>query len=121
MRDCGSCNACCSGYLTGEVDSVGFGSGVMCSKLQNQRCTIYSNRPAMCSNYFCAWSQGLLPEWMRPDKIGVVVSVERKDETQFLNVIYSGALDPTIESHIHAFTTANHSFYKKTKVIPIKS
>ena len=42
----------------------------------------------MCRDYQCAWSQHLFDNDMRPDQIGLMVSVENGlDNEQFLKVI----------------------------------
>lgn len=86
---CGDCTACCDGNLVGEVFGIPFGQGTPCSFLLNKSCSIYSFRPDMCKNYQCAWSQGLFPEWMKPNQCGVLISVEHDGLKlcQFLKVI----------------------------------
>jgi Fe-S-cluster containining protein len=50
-------------------------------------CHIYPDRPKCCVDYQCAWSQHLLPEHLRPDQSGVLVSVEQRDGVQFFKVV----------------------------------
>lgn len=87
FRPCEQCNACCKGQLAGSVYDVPFGFGKPCSFLVREKCTIYEDRPAMCKNYQCAWSQHLFPEECRPDKIGIMVSVENGVDKQYLKFI----------------------------------
>lgn len=88
FRPCGDCNACCSGQLLGDVYGFEMGCGKPCSFLLGGKCTIYEDRPNMCRNYQCAWSQSLFDEEFRPDKTGLMVSVENGlDNQQYLKVI----------------------------------
>lgn len=48
----------------------------------------------MCRSYQCAWSQGLFTADLRPDLIGLMVSVEVGQEGQFLKVIQT---KPTVD------------------------
>jgi len=86
-RPCGECTACCDGQLLGSAHGNPFGHNNPCVFLVKKVCEIYPHRPTCCVNYQCAWSQHLLPEHMRPDQSGVMVSVERNGQTQFLKVI----------------------------------
>lgn len=87
VRPCGSCTACCDGQLLGSAHGNPFGHSHACVFLVKKVCNIYPDRPKCCVNYQCAWSQHLLPEHMRPDQSGVLVSVERRDGVQFLKVV----------------------------------
>lgn len=120
MRECGECQACCSGLLIGSARGSFFGNLIPCKFLENE-CTIYSDRPETCRRYYCAWAQELLPEWTRPDKTGVIVSVETRKGFQYLNVISKADIKPDLLSEINKFTTENNTFFKITKVIPIGS
>ena len=97
-----------------------FGNMVPCKFLEKE-CTIYSDRPETCRRFYCAWAQELLPEWTRPDKTGAVVSVETKQNLQYLNVISEKDIEANLLAEINKFTTENNTFFKITKVIPIGS
>lgn len=86
MRPCGECTKCCE-ILYGNTYGHEFGNGVPCKFLGECGCNIYKVRPEFCIKYYCAWSQELLPEEMRPDKCGVLVSVENKEGSQYLRVM----------------------------------
>jgi Fe-S-cluster containining protein len=87
FRECGECTACCS-WLEGDAFGWKFGCGQSCKFLKEGKCNVYNVRPEVCRNYQCAWSQHLLPEEMRPDKCGYIVSVEFNDQIgQYLKVI----------------------------------
>ncbi len=86
MRSCGECTACCT-WLQGNAYGWKFGDGKSCKFLCETGCSVHKARPKVCEEYFCAWVQELLPEEMRPDKCGVLVSVENRDIGQYLKLI----------------------------------
>lgn len=94
MRDCDSCTACCT-WLKGESYGWEFGGGKSCKFLGDGGCGIYDIRPDTCKRYFCAWAQELFDYDMRPDKCGILASVEQGDRGQYLKImeITKGALD----------------------------
>jgi Fe-S-cluster containining protein len=87
FRECGDCTECCSGHLIGDAHGNKFGNGRKCIFLVQEKCTIYTTRPETCHKYQCAWSQSLFDEDMRPDKFGLMVSVEVKTGERLLRVI----------------------------------
>lgn len=125
FRPCGDCTACCDGFLIGEAKGKPFGDGKPCEFLISKKCTIYSDRPQMCRNYQCAWTQFVLPEWMKPNLCGVMVSVEYDKETgkQFLKVIeMREEIEYNVYSTIETFTKNNGTYWIRVpykKVIPI--
>jgi len=86
FRSCGDCTACCS-WLVGDSFGWKFGSGKSCKFLECNGCGVHKARPEVCRDYQCAWSQELLPEEMRPDKCGFLVSVEQNGNGQYLKVL----------------------------------
>ena len=86
MRECGDCTACCT-WLVGSAYGHEFGGGKSCKFLCESGCSVHKARPNVCMNYFCAWAQELLPEEMRPDKCNILVSVELRENEQYLKVI----------------------------------
>jgi Fe-S-cluster containining protein len=99
MRSCEECTKCCE-LLYGSAYGHEFGNGIKCKFLGNCGCKIYKVRPNVCRNYFCAWAQELLPEEMRPDKCGVLVSVEEKDNKKFLKVIGESSINNDIITYL---------------------
>lgn len=89
FRPCGDCTGCCIGQLAGEIYGRKMWPGKPCDFLICGKCTIYEDRPVSpCQKFQCAWSQHLFDEDMRPDKIGIMVSVETaKDGSQFLRLV----------------------------------
>lgn len=116
FRECGECNLCCTGFMSGEVNRIAFGGLYPCAYLKTS-CEIYDNRPNMCRNYQCAWSQYILPEHMRPDLINTIVSVERKNGVQYLRAISTEQISDEVAKELDAFTSTHNSFWKKTIVI----
>lgn len=85
MRSCGDCTACCS-WMKGSAYGYEFGGGKSCKFLCKTGCDVHKVRPKVCEGYFCAWSQELLPEEMRPDKCEVLASVENNENEQYLRL-----------------------------------
>ena len=86
MRPCGDCTACCT-WLGGSAYGYEFGGGKSCKFLCETGCGVHKARPKVCEGYFCAWSQELLAEEMRPDKCEFLVSVEKNEKSQYLKVL----------------------------------
>ena len=86
MRPCGECTACCT-WLIGDAYGWEFGNGKSCRFLCEKGCSIHKIRPEECQKYFCAWSQELIDEEFRPDKCGVLISVEQNENGQYLKVL----------------------------------
>ena len=119
MRNCEECQACCQGYVQGSTRGSWFGNLKPCKYLVNE-CTIYEDRPSQCRNYFCAWTQELLPIEMRPDKIGVVVSVEVDGQgKQYLKAIHKNPLDQDFLDEINRFVKEHNTYFTSVRVIPI--
>jgi Fe-S-cluster containining protein len=72
--------------LKGTAYGYEFGGGKSCKFLCKTGCDVHKARPKVCEGYFCAWAQELLPEEMRPDKCGVLVSVENNNNGQHLRL-----------------------------------
>jgi len=70
LRSCEGCNACC---IVFRIDALEKAPGIPCEHLAGKRCGIYLDRPQTCRNYHCPWIRGLLPNWMKPAKCGVLV------------------------------------------------
>ena len=85
MRPCGDCTACCT-WLKGTAYGYEFGGGKSCKFLCETGCTVYKARPKVCEGHFCGWAQELLPEEMRPDKCGVLATVEDNPNGQHIKL-----------------------------------
>ena len=88
IRECGECDLCCR-YLTHEVYGQDVTPNNPCRFIKNG-CSIHPNRPAQCKRYQCFWVQGVLPEWMFPKDIGIIVSVKNWYDGQWLEVSNAG-------------------------------
>lgn len=115
FRPCESCHACCSGILSGNTYGNKYGNSKPCVFLVNKLCSIYNDRPNSCHKYQCAWSQNLLPEWMRPDKCGLLVSVEiDSNNQQYLKVVeMKFPIDYDSYNEIQKFCDSNNTYYVK--------
>jgi hypothetical protein len=75
-RTCGSCTACCDGWLQIEVRGHHVRRGEPCPFSVEHQCSIYSERPQHpCREFICGWltASSPLPEWMRPDKSDMIM------------------------------------------------
>ena len=88
IRECGECDLCCN-WLSHNVYGQQITLDSPCRFLNNG-CSIHPNRPAQCKRYFCMWAQGVLPEWMFPKDLGIIVSVKNWPYGQWLEVIEAG-------------------------------
>jgi hypothetical protein len=113
MKECGECTACCDGWLISNSYGNKFGNGIPCLFLCDKKCSIYNTRPETCSKYQCAWSQGLFPDWMKPTKSNVLISVEfDNNRKQFLKVIKMKTdIEQTIIDFIENWVKENNTYY----------
>ncbi len=75
-RQCGTCTACCDGWLKIEVYGHQVDRGKPCPFSSGQCCTIYPTRPQdPCREFICGWlaRNSPLPEWMRPEKSNLIL------------------------------------------------
>jgi hypothetical protein len=75
-RTCGSCTACCDGWLRIEVRGHHIHAGKPCPFSIGHRCSIYTERPQEpCREFVCGWlvASSPLPEWMRPDRSDMIM------------------------------------------------
>ncbi len=86
MRDCNGCTACCT-WLVASIYGWEIGNGKSCKFLECNGCGVHKARAKVCKEYFCAWAQELFPEEMRPDKCGIIASVERNQNGQYLKIV----------------------------------
>lgn len=75
MNECGSCQECCKGTLTGMTQV----NNSKCQHLCNG-CSIYNDRPKECVQYNCGWKRDpSMPLWMRPDKSRTIINSHTSD------------------------------------------
>lgn len=75
-RQCGSCTACCDGWLETEIDGNPVTVGKPCRHSTKRGCGIYETRPQFpCRDFSCGWiiPDSPLPDWMRPSQCGAIV------------------------------------------------
>lgn len=76
-KECGTCTACCEGWLKGVVRGHEMYRGKACHFLGCNGCTIYKDRPQEpCRNFECVWlkdEKGVIPEWMKPELSKVII------------------------------------------------
>ena len=87
-RECGECDICCK-WLSHDVYGQLVSPNNPCRFIKNG-CSIHPNRPHQCKTYYCMWAQGVLPEWMYPKDIGVIVSVKNWPQGKWLEVMECG-------------------------------
>lgn len=95
-RQCGTCTACCEGWLSSRV--VKMQPGKPCKHCTVQGCAIYETRPEEpCRTFVCGWLQddSPLPDQLRPDLSGVIVKLKWKWRGQnVISAIPTGAKIP---------------------------
>lgn len=70
-RSCEGCTACCTTHAILELKKPYFES---CKHQCATGCSIYSNRPPSCRDYYCQWRLGKIGG-ERPDKSGIVIDI----------------------------------------------
>ena len=72
-RQCDGCTACCEGWLKAEALGKMFFPGQPCHWKGCDGCTVYEQRPPVCSDFQCAWKiNHFLPEWFKPTVSNVI-------------------------------------------------
>jgi hypothetical protein len=86
-RQCGDCSACCH---VAEVKE-GIVNKPACSACPflNRGCTLFDEptRPLVCSSFQCSWLRSYGNDSDRPDKSGVMVSVNHMNGGTWINVM----------------------------------
>ncbi|WP_133030822.1 YkgJ family cysteine cluster protein [Sphingomonas sp. PP-CE-1G-424] len=81
-RECGDCTACCT-ELTVNTPEFAKPAGIPCIHLSGEGCDIHAVRPRICRTWFCAWRRvASLPDEARPDRSGLLVSLNFVDRPQ---------------------------------------
>lgn len=72
-RKCDGCTACCEGWLAAEALGKRFFPGQPCHWMGCSGCTVYEDRPEVCSAFSCAWKDThFLPEWFKPTESKII-------------------------------------------------
>jgi hypothetical protein len=75
-RACGTCTACCDGWVAGVIEGHEMKPGTPCHFRGEGSCTIYERRPQHpCRDFVCGWLEPAspFPEEFRPDRLGVMI------------------------------------------------
>ena len=115
-RSCGTCTQCCKGWLYGEAYGHEFKPGTPCHFLSMENaCTIYENRPKVCSKYRCAWLlYDYFPEWLKPNQSNVLISMNESQGFKYYYVRETGQkMDSRVLSWLvtHCLTTGKNMCY----------
>lgn len=95
-RSCGSCTACCEGWLDGVAHDRHFWPGRPCHFVTNKGCSIYKDRPDNpCKTFNCAWLvDNKIPEWLKPNQSKVIIVRREKQGISYLSVSEAGSKMP---------------------------
>jgi hypothetical protein len=109
-RSCGSCTACCDGWLTANIRGHDVRPGVPCHFRGAGGCTIYQDRPAdPCAEFVCGWllNGSPFPESFRPDRLGVIILAKRwRDGIAYVLAPAGRAPDAKLLDWMREYSTA---------------
>jgi|688.fasta_scaffold402377_2 hypothetical protein len=117
-RSCDGCTMCCQGWLSGDAWGHKFYRGKPCGWLGSSGCSVYEARPYNpCVTFQCTWKSNLaLPEWLKPDRSGVIVIPAWTDELYYLRVIQSNR---PVEQRIHDWAQQHSDKTGVSIVVPV--
>lgn len=75
-RECGSCTACCEGWLAGNIHGHEMKPGTPCHFVRQGGCSIYEQRPITpCRQFICGWMRpgNPFPESFKPTESSVII------------------------------------------------
>jgi hypothetical protein len=96
QRQCGSCTACCDGWVKGEIFGHAMMPGQPCHFRGEGCCTIYERRPQNpCRSFICAWLQpgSPFPEEFQPNRLGVLI-IPARWRGEIAYILSSAGRDP---------------------------
>jgi len=96
QRHCGTCTACCDGWVEGTIRGYEMKEGVQCHFRGDGCCTIYDERPQEpCRRFICGWlaKSSPFPDSFRPDRLGVMI-VGTKWRNRPAYILRSAGRDP---------------------------
>ena len=118
-RACGSCTACCDGWVAGEIRGYPMHPGRACHFRGEGCCTIYAERPRdPCREFVCGWlaAGSPFPEEFRPDRLGVLIVPTRwRDRLAYILVNAGRDPDDALLAWMQAFglRTQTPFFYER--------
>lgn len=79
-RECGDCHVCCD-LLTTDRARHRNAADRRCPNYARERgCLVPDGRPPACASWHCAWHEfAWLPDLCRPDRMGILLTVEQGD------------------------------------------
>ena len=99
-RSCGTCTACCDGWLTANIRGHEMRVGVPCHFRGEGGCAIYEDRPVdPCRGFHCAWrlSGNPFPESFRPERLGAIILAKQwRDRVAYYLVPAGRELDASL-------------------------
>ena len=103
-RPCGTCNACCVGFLTAKIYGTPMKSGRPC-KFLDKNCSIYNFRPQLCKDYICEWKGNpIVPDRFKPNNSNVIMHIREKEGYDYLQVFdRNKELHKELYDWIHAY------------------
>ena len=91
---CGDCHSCCKSFGFLDENKIVIKSLDIhyewgrCNKLaDNNRCSIYDDRPKTCSKFKCLYIESDLPKKYLPKNIGFVTQLKRDKNGPFLTIV----------------------------------
>lgn len=89
VRECGSCNLCCTAPAIDESqiednERAWFGpkpAGDACVNCTKEGCSIYKSRPSICKGYLCLYNVGVLDTFPMDGKVCWTFQPEASSET----------------------------------------
>ena len=89
---CGDCIACCVLPLI-DTPELHKPEGQVCPNCTGSGCAVYDARPGVCRTFNCAWKRiPSMPPETRPDRLGVMFTLERHLPTRnvFEHLYFAG-------------------------------
>jgi len=96
QRACGTCTACCDGWVVGTIEGHEMKPGTPCHFRGEGCCTIYERRPKEpCRTFVCGWlaPDSPFPENFRPDRLGVMI-IRTRWRSKPAYILKSAGRDP---------------------------
>lgn len=115
-RSCGTCTACCEGWLHADVkiDNIEYKvrPGNQCPMIVNHQCSIHNSdrRPLHpCRDYSCMWLDNKdIPDWMRPDKSKVILTEKFYKGISYIQMAETGKkVDSSILANVIQYAFLN--------------